>query len=137
MSFPPITLPAETKAALQQIQGYLRTANMEAERSVQQEGQRVGYWQCTEWLEGLDQIVLAIGQLPVMSGKDSQAQRLQKLELEIKTIAEASAAVVELRQKRDARLAQLEEAIPKIKAAIQSGSLFGVVQELEKMEGKV
>ena len=61
--FPPICLPTDPKSALENIRGYIRTLSTSGDRAVKQDGEIVGYWQCTEWLEGLKQIALAIDRI--------------------------------------------------------------------------
>jgi hypothetical protein len=46
----------DPKEALRQIANYLRTVNMSRERAVVSDGELHGFWQCTEWLEGLKEI---------------------------------------------------------------------------------
>jgi len=46
----------DPKEALRQIVGYLRTVNMNPDRAFLEDGETLGYWQCTEWLEGLLEI---------------------------------------------------------------------------------
>ena len=51
----PITLESESLAALHEISSYLRSLSMSNDRKVIEEetSEIDGYWQTTEWLEGL------------------------------------------------------------------------------------
>lgn len=53
----PMTLDTtDPREALRQISNYLRTVSLSPDRSVVVDGETIGYYQLTEWLEGLNEI---------------------------------------------------------------------------------
>lgn len=56
MSYASIKLPDDPKEALRHIASYLRTARTDRSRTHVEGSDVVGYYQCTEWLNGLQEI---------------------------------------------------------------------------------
>lgn len=51
-----ITLPDDPKASLEQISQYLRTLSTHPARAIRQDEEVIGFWQCSDWLDGLHDI---------------------------------------------------------------------------------
>lgn len=52
----PIKLSNDPAKALQEIASYIQSVRAGSDRAVIQDGERVGYWQTTDWLQGLAEI---------------------------------------------------------------------------------
>ncbi len=59
----------EPNEALRQIASYLRTVDMTRDRAVIQDGETEGFWQRTEWLEGLKEIADECDRIRAHHGK--------------------------------------------------------------------